>query len=168
MENWKEFVSTMLERMGFTERSVEIDPETRHGTIFIHDHPTLVKENLPLMVKSINHVAQLVAKKNQQPPVFFDINNYRREREGLITELARAAARKVVATKEAIPLPAMNAYERRIVHLELAAHPDVRTESAGAGAGRYVIVKLVAERSHASLPRAPSSSEQGTPTLYNR
>jgi spoIIIJ-associated protein len=86
---------------------------------------------------------QLAGKKHDAPRIFFDINNYRKDREKLITELARGAARKVAATKEHLELPSMNSYERRIVHVELAAHPDVRTESQGLGKERKVIIKPV-------------------------
>ena len=37
----------------------------------------------------------------------------------------------------------MNSYERRLVHVELAIHPDVTTESIGAGKNRYVIIKPI-------------------------
>jgi spoIIIJ-associated protein len=62
----------------------------------------------------------------------------------LIGELARAAAKKATATKTEISLPAMNSYERRLVHVELAVRPDVKTESAGEGKERYVIIKPIA------------------------
>ncbi len=146
MINWETFAKAMMETAGFNDWSVEVDEEHKHGTIFIHDNPVLIKENLPALVESLNYLVQLVAKKNDQPPIFFDVNNYRRERENLITELARAAARKVLATKQEISLPAMNSYERRIVHVELATHPEVVTESLGIGKERCVVIKLVSER----------------------
>ena len=37
----------------------------------------------------------------------------------------------------------MNSYERRLVHVELAVHPSVTTESAGEGRERYVIIKPI-------------------------
>jgi len=37
----------------------------------------------------------------------------------------------------------MSAYDRRIIHTELAAHPDVKTESAGEGKQRRVVVKYI-------------------------
>lgn len=145
MVNWETFINKIMELSGFTEWGVEVDEEHRHGTLFIYDHQNLINENLPTLVDHLNHLLQMVAKKNEQPPIFFDINNYRRERESLIVELARAAARKVVATRQEIPLPAMNSYERRLVHVELAAHPEVVTESLGMGKGRYVVVRIIKE-----------------------
>jgi predicted RNA-binding protein Jag len=141
MENWEQFAKKILELMEFREYRVEIDDEHRHGAIFIYDHPALIKEHLPVLVESMNHLTQLVAKKNSLTPIFFDFNNYRQERQNLIVELARAAAKKALATKMEVSLPAMNSYERRLVHVELAIHPEVVTESMGDGRERYVIIR---------------------------
>ncbi|MBI4085468.1 MAG: hypothetical protein HY432_03125 [Candidatus Liptonbacteria bacterium] len=160
MKNLETFVKRLVELMGFDDYVIEVDEEHRHGKIFIHNNPHLVKENLPSILESINHLVQLVAKKESQPPAFFDINNYRRERETLITELARAAARKAAATKEEIALPAMNSYERRIIHVELASRPDVATESVGAGRSRYVIVRPIDENNPVKKEIPEESDEQ--------
>jgi len=132
--------------MGFNDYRVETKPDQKHGSVFIYDNPVLVKENLPVIVESLNHLLQMMARKENQPPIFFDVNNYRQEREKLIAELARAAARKVTLTKEKISLPAMNSYERRLVHVELAVHPEVTTESVGIGKERCVVVKLIEDK----------------------
>lgn len=145
MENWEQIVKKIIEFMGFSDYKLEIKPDQKHGSVFIYDNPVLVKENLVTLVDSMNHLLQMIAKKNNQPAIFFDINNYRQEREKLITELARAAAKKVLLTKEGVSLPAMNSYERRIVHVELSVHPEVTTESIGVGKERYVIVKPIAD-----------------------
>lgn len=154
MKNLEAFVKKTIELMGFDDYTVEIDEEHRHGKIFIHNNPNLVKENLPVILDSINHLTQLITKKENQPPAFFDVNNYRRERENIIIELARAAARKAVATKEEISLPAMNSYERRIIHVELASRPDVATESVGAGRSRYVVIRPIGENGAVPAPAA--------------
>lgn len=146
MNHQHEFIKQLIESLGFTDYTLEVDEEHHHGAVFIHDDPRLVKDNLPMLVESANHLIQLVARKQGAQPIFLDINNYRREREHLIVELARATARKAVATKTEIPLPAMNSYERRLAHMELAAHPEVTTESVGRGRSRYVIVKPLSER----------------------
>ena len=92
-------------------------------------------------MENLNHVLQLVAQKNGDEKIYMDINNYRKEREKLLVELAKAAARKVASTKQEVALPAMNSYERRIVHAELSARPDVKTESQGAGKERFITIK---------------------------
>ncbi len=143
MDNWETLTKNLVELMGFRDYRIEIKPEEKRGALFIYDDAAMVKENLPGIVESINHIFQMVAKKNGAELIFLDINNYRQERESLIAELARAAAKRSLATKTEVSLPAMNSYERRIVHVELAIHPDVTTESAGEGKERYVIVKPI-------------------------
>jgi spoIIIJ-associated protein len=144
MANATETIKTMLQKMELDESQVSCDEANRKVSILLGEieHPFL-KANIPQIVQDFNHIAQLIAKKNDEPSFFIDINNYRLERERIITELARAAARKAVATKAEISLPAMNAYERRIIHVELAARPEVKTESVGTGKSRYVIVKFI-------------------------
>jgi predicted RNA-binding protein Jag len=143
MKNWEDLIKKLVEAMGFRDYKLEIDEEHRHGSVHLYDGEAMVKENLPSMVESFNHLFQLIAQRQSMPPIYLDINNYRKEREKLITELAKAAARKVMATKQEITLPAMNSYERRVVHTELAAHPEVRTESQGQGKERSVVIKPI-------------------------
>ena len=140
--------------MGFDDYVLEIDETYRRGKVFIHNHPRLVKEHLPTLLESVNYLAQLAARKGDEPVIIFDINNYQGEREKLIADLARAAARKAVATNEEISLPSMNAYERRLIHVELASHPGVRTESMGLGRARYVVIRPIGEKD-SSLNQVP-------------
>ena len=132
----------MLELVGFTDVSVDAEPEGRRVKIFINEGEW-IKTWVPKLVADLEMLLRLVAKKNNSEFIFVDVNNYRKERERLIVELAKAAARKALLTKAEVSLPAMNAYERRLVHAELSVRPDVKTESVGVGSGRYVIVKPI-------------------------
>ena len=120
--------------------SIETDQEGNRVNIFLHDEE-LAEKFLPKLVADLEHIVKIVAKKFQIDRVNVDVNNYKKERERLIAELAKAAARKVLAEKKEVELPVMNAYERRIVHVELATRPDVKTESVGEGQDRHIIVK---------------------------
>lgn len=127
--------------MGFANFSIEVDSGNKIISLALED-PALTPERLPSLVLNLNRVARLLAKKHGVYPVLIDVNGYRKERERLILELARAAARRAVSTKEAVNLPVMNAYERRIIHAELSVRPDVITESVGNSGERYVVVKI--------------------------
>jgi len=140
---WELFIKETVERMGFRDYRLEIHEEENRGALFIYENEVFIKENLPRIVDSMNHILQMVAQKKGSRGIFLDVNNYRLEREKLITELAKAAAKKAAATKIAISLPSMNSYERRLVHTALAIHPDITTESVGAGKERYVIIKPI-------------------------
>ncbi|MCR4275250.1 MAG: hypothetical protein NUV83_00630 [Candidatus Wolfebacteria bacterium] len=136
----KETISQIIEKIGFDDFSVEANEESRRVSVLISDSK-FFKDMLPYFVSDINYLVRLITKKQGWEDIIIDVNNYLKEREGLILELARAAARKSVATKEEISLPPMNSYERRLVHTELADRPDLKTESAGEGKDRYVVIK---------------------------
>ena len=145
MESWEQIIKSLLDNMGFSDYRLEISEDGSRNALFIYENENFIREHLPMIVESMNHLLQMIAKKNDAKPIFLDINNYRHEREGLIAELARAAAKKAATTKQAVSLPAMNSYERRIVHVELAVHPNVRTESMGEGKERYIVIKPIEE-----------------------
>ncbi|MDP3974943.1 MAG: R3H domain-containing nucleic acid-binding protein [Candidatus Jorgensenbacteria bacterium] len=139
MEPIIEKVQTLLSRMGFSEVRVELDEE--HKKIATHIGDGLTREEIGFLLPALEHVVNLMTRQEKLPSYVVDVNYYRKERERLIAELARAAARKAVMTKEEVELPAMNAYERRLVHVEIATHPELRTESVGTGKERRVIIK---------------------------
>ena len=139
MELLKQKIEEILGASGM-DFSVDVDAEARRVSVFIRDED-LVKNFLPNLLSDLEHIIKIIARKLQLERINVDVNNYKKDRERLIGELAKAAARKVLAEKKDIELPAMNAYERRIVHVELAARPDVKTESIGEGTERHIVVK---------------------------
>lgn len=140
MEKVQATIKTMFELMGVSDCSVSYDIEGKKLAIFINEEEWL-KEILPKLILEVEHLARLIAKKSGLDNIFVDINNYRKERENIIIELAKASARKALIAKEEIKLPPMNSYERRLIHTELSTRPDVKTESVGEGRERYVVVK---------------------------
>lgn len=136
----KQTSQKLLELIGLNEPSVDFDSQNNKLTIFVNEGEW-IKTWLPGLVADVERLINLVGKKNVLPTIFVDINNYRKDRENIIVELAKAAARKVLITKEEVRLPAMNAYERRLIHVELSTRPDVKSESTGEGRERCVIVK---------------------------
>lgn len=139
-ENLKNFAKELLEGIGFQEVSADIVPESRHLVLFANEGEWF-KKMLPYVVADLNHLIRLITQKHGLEPVFVDMNNYRKERERIIIELAKAAARKAMIEKKEVSLPAMNAYERRLIHTELSTRPDVKTESTGEGQNRAVVIK---------------------------
>lgn len=146
-------IQKLIELMGFDDFSVSHESESNRFLIFINngdffppkaDPPRAEKIFLPDFIADLDRIVRLIARKTgEERMVVVDVNNYRREREGLILELARAAARKATTTKQEVALPIMNAYERRLIHLELASHPDIKTESAGDRRDRHIVVRPI-------------------------
>ncbi len=126
--------------MGLRGVVTDVDEETKKVSITADEEDWFTKL-VPDFVKDFKYIVNILARKENQGLYFVDVNNYRKERERLILELAKAAAQKAITIKGEVRLPAMNAYERRLVHMELSMRPDVKTESIGEGHDRGVVVK---------------------------
>ena len=74
--------------------------------------------------------------------VFIDVNGYKIKKEETLKNLARKMAENVVKFNKLIRLEPMSAYERMIVHSELAGRTDIETESSGEEPERRVVIKL--------------------------
>ena len=74
--------------------------------------------------------------------VVVDVEGYKRRRYQSLQTFARNTAEQVKARGASFALEPMSAYERRIIHITLADHPDVVTESYGLGEARRVVILL--------------------------
>lgn len=75
--------------------------------------------------------------------IHLDINNYRGLREEGLREMAKNAAHRSRIYKKDIMLEPMTASDRRVVHSELSAHPDIKTESVGEEPRRRIVIKYI-------------------------
>jgi len=141
MEQISEKIKKLLELSGLNDFEVSFNEQSKRFSVLINDD--LIAQDLPRFMEDFEYLVNLIAQRDIQQRVWLDVNNYRRERERLITELAKAAAHKAILDKKEIQLPPMNAYERRLVHMEIASHPDLKTESIGDGKERKVIIKPI-------------------------
>lgn len=93
-------------------------------------------------LNALQYLVGLVTQRQvgQQVRVLVDADGYReRRREALVTQALELAAEVKEARQEA-ELDPLSAYERRIIHMALADHPDVVTYSEGGGEDRRVII----------------------------
>ena len=142
MEKAKNKIQKIFDLVGFDDVRVEISDEQERIIVSIKDK-SISSGRAPDLVDSLTHLARQVARKEDGDHVLVDVNDYRREREALLAKLARAAAKKAAVTGKDVSLPAMNAYERMVVHTELSMRPDVETESFGEGSDRHVVVRAI-------------------------
>jgi spoIIIJ-associated protein len=86
-------------------------------------------------------VNRIVFKRpHEGPMVIVDAEGYRGRREDSLVDLAQRLAEKVVKTGHPVPVEPMSAHDRRIVHMALAEHEGVSTESEGEGLFRRVVI----------------------------
>lgn len=93
---------------------------------------------------SLQYVVRLIVaeKMKMWVPINVDVAGYKKRRYESLRGLALRLAEQVKSNRRLITLEPMPADERRIIHLALADHPDVDTESTGEGEGRKVAILL--------------------------
>lgn len=73
--------------------------------------------------------------------IFVEVNDYKKQKEEKLKKLADKMAANVIKFRKPIKLEPMSAYERLIIHQELANRDDVYTESIGEEPRRRVVIK---------------------------
>jgi len=93
-------------------------------------------------LSSLQYILRLMVSHQTGLPValVLDVNSYKKRRYESLCAMAQHIAEQVEDSGRACTLEPMPAYERRIVHLTLAEHPCVVTESVGFGESRKVVV----------------------------
>ncbi len=91
---------------------------------------------------ALEYVTKLMVVQRRKTwlPLTVDVAGYKKHRRESLEKLALYLAEQVKSRRRAVPMEPMPANERRMVHLALADHPDVRTESIGEGENRKVVV----------------------------
>lgn len=93
---------------------------------------------------SLQYIVRLIVgnKTEVWMPVVIDVEGYKQRRYERLQALAWRVAEQVKVREVPFTLEPMMAYERRIIHLALADHPDITTESTGEGEDRRVVIRL--------------------------
>ena len=85
--------------------------------------------------------AMLQRENEESAKVFVEVNDYKKRKEEKLKNLANKMANNVMRFRKPIRLEPMSAYERLIIHTELAKRDDVETESQGEEPRRRVVIK---------------------------
>ena len=91
---------------------------------------------------ALEYVTKLIVVQRLKAwlPLTIDVGGYKKHRRDSLQKLALYLAEQVKSRRRAMPLEPMPADERRIIHLTLADHPDVTTQSIGEGENRKVVI----------------------------
>ena len=94
-------------------------------------------------LRALQFLVNLMVRKRMgeaSTRVILDIERYRERRHNSLQALALRTADRVMGTGRAISLEPMSPAERRVVHMALADHPRVVTQSDGLGEERKVTI----------------------------
>ncbi len=145
-------LQAVLDRMKYKVQIIERDPAELNG-YDEQDEPTLVLDirggDLSTLIgrrgetlDGLQYLIRLLAAKElgHYVHIVLDVEGYKAHRAQMLKQLALRMAERVVTTHRPAALEPMPANERRIVHLALRDHTQVRTESVGMGENRKVTI----------------------------
>lgn len=145
----KNTIGEVLGKMGF-DSAIEANEEmSGNAPLLVFNIKT--KESNFLIgqygnnLQSLQHLIRLLIRKKISTKINFtiDVNNYRKEKNESIEKLATEMAEQCLAEKKEMVLRPMSAYERRLIHIELAKNTKITTESIGEGENRRVVIKPI-------------------------
>ena len=93
-------------------------------------------------LQSLQFLVNLMVRQEygEHVRVVLDVEGYRQRREASLRDMAAKVATRVVQTGRSITLEPMSPADRRIIHVSLADHQAVSTQSIGIGDERKVTV----------------------------
>jgi spoIIIJ-associated protein len=153
IEQNKEKITEAVKKMvGFmnlecqVELREELNPDNRINVVvsmYTPDNARFLIGKNGQNLKAFEHLIRSMFLKDAKETVGIsvDVNDYRRSRAVYVVDQAKQAVSRVRNTQKAEVLLPMSAYERRVVHMELASCPDITTESIGDEPDRRIVVK---------------------------
>jgi len=144
LKELEETVRKFFERTGFLIETDDLFIEEE--TIFLKlksEEPRVLIGKNGRTLNEIQHLLRIILRKKFLENFFLDIdiNSYKEKKIEYLKEIAREAADNVSLIKKEKILEPMSAYERRIIHLELAKRLDITTESIGQDPERRIVVR---------------------------
>ena len=140
----KEIVKEFFDKMTIEAQIDFLPPkeETLPINLKVENPQILIGEQGQTLFE-IQHLLKAILKR-EIPENFYidlDINDYKKKKIEYLKELDRSIADEVALTKKERVLFPMPAYERRIVHLEIAERKNVTSESIGQEPERRVVIR---------------------------
>ncbi len=146
-ENLKEIKKIIEEFFKKTSFEIETEvlfPEDKTISVKVKaEEPQILIGQNGQTLAEIQHLlkAILSRKISEQFYIDLDINDYKKKKIDYLKETARSLADEVALDRKEKILAPMPAYERRIIHLELADRKDITTESIGEEPERRVVIR---------------------------
>ncbi|MGE5646347.1 MAG: protein jag [Acidobacteriota bacterium] len=170
------FLDNILSKAGLSVKYVVEEGEARHPDFenpdivvkFSGPDVDLLLENKAELLLALEQLTMEVLRMPQEEHarLCFDANDYRMLRIEELRMSALTAAERVKRTGAPFRFNPMNSRERRIIHLALRNEPAVRSESAGMGPGRMVVIYpagMATPPEMAGAFAAPPSRHNGPP-----
>lgn len=146
-EKIKEIIWEFFGKTGIAVEAIEIktpQDSTIPIDLKMEEPQILIGEGGQTLAEVQRLLKMVIQKKIASEAHFYidlDINNYKKKKIEYLKEMAKSAADEVSLVKKEKNLPPMPAYDRRVIHLELASRQDIVAESVGFEPERSVVIK---------------------------
>lgn len=149
----KAFTQELLDTLGAPYDSIEVSgghlPSGKAGRTVVRvttQDSTLVGDRGDTL-RALNTVARRLAEAkygDEAASFLIDVNNHHEAQLEHVRQNARMLAQRARLFKHDVELPPQSAYERLVVHELFADDPEIKTESAGEGKFRHIVLKYKA------------------------
>lgn len=141
-----EFITNLLKHMGVENAEIAQEDTVESSIIHINSQNNAQiigykGENL----KNIQYLVNLIEqrKNHDSKRVVVHVGDYNTRHDEKIREIARKKAEKVLKFRRRIKLDPMNAYDRHLVHEELAKMENITTHSEGIEPNRRLVIEYI-------------------------
>ena len=148
----KKITSEVLQKMTLDDFKIDIESKgDAEGESFVVNIETpesnLLIGQHGVTLSALQHILRLLVRRETEDKFKFlaDVNHYLQVKTDSLAGLARDAALQAISERKPVVLRPMSAYERRLVHVELAGNENIKTESIGEGEDRKVVVKPIGD-----------------------
>ena len=137
----KEVLEALLTKMEVSASVAQVDTDPITLNIQGDDLGILIGRRGQTLA-SLQYIVRLIVAHHSEEwlPIVIDVEEYKQRRYRALQALAYRMAERVRQKRMPFTLEPMPPYERRIIHLTLADHPDVTTQSVGQDEARKVVI----------------------------
>ncbi len=144
----KTIIDKLTELLSFFNLTATIDSEMENGILRLsvqtnNDELFIGRTADPLL--ALQHLLRVMFKQELtqgEASLILNIGDFQNQQRATLEAIANRAIEEVHANSQPSYLRPMSSYERRIVHMVLADHPEVTSESEGEGPSRRIVVRL--------------------------
>jgi spoIIIJ-associated protein len=142
--NLQSFVVEFLQKLGVEAESVVVSTGHRTVVAITTASPDALLGPDGEHLRALNSIAKRMVEKahgEDASAFLIDVNGHHESQMEHVRQEARVLAQRARLFKHDVEMPPLSSYERLVVHELFANDEDIKTESAGEGKFRHIVLK---------------------------
>ncbi len=142
----KKTLKTVLKQIGYDVKYESFDDynqKRRLNLLYEKDNVNVLVGKNGKNIMALEFLTNIIIKNRYgfDANLMLDVNNYRKNKDIFLKDIALRAGEEVMKTRKNIMLKPLNSYERKIVHTTLKKIRNIKTKSLGKGELKKILVK---------------------------